>query len=429
MTPMQLKRTIEMSVGGLWGSEPAEGDDGIAVVRVADFDYPNLTVSTAPTTRVIEGHLARPRTLREGDLLIEKSGGGDRQNVGRVVRWVGDDDAIFSNFINLLRPAPGFNPRWLAYLHRHLYLTGAQASCTRQTTGIQNLDLGAYLAIQIEVPTVGEQQHVADFLDHECERISSLSNESAHLQRGALAASREHLREAVLDQDWPLVPLKYYARTGTGHTPSREHAEYWRSDECGIPWFTLADVNQIRDGRRTVVRETVEKVSEVGLARSSAVKHPAGTVLLSRTASVGFSAVMGVEMAVSQDFMTWTCGPELDPRYLLAALRAMQPELRALMYGSTHKTIYMPDLHALRIPLPPLDEQHRIGAKMDEQAAWLWPLHDQLGATREVSAEYRDALIAEAVTGALDAIRLSDQLLRESAHAALEGQQPEVLSR
>jgi type I restriction enzyme, S subunit len=168
---------------------------------------------------------------------------------------------------------------------------------------------------------------------------------------------------------WPTIPIRYVARLGTGHTPSRRHPEYW--ENCTIPWVTLADVWQLRDGTTDIIRETAEKISTLGLANSAAVKHSAGTVILSRTASVGFSGILGSDMATSQDFATWTCGPRLYPRYLLYALRAMAPDLRRLSSGSTHKTVYMPDIEELRIPLPPIPEQLRIAAYLDAQTALL----------------------------------------------------------
>ncbi|MEV4228929.1 restriction endonuclease subunit S [Streptomyces bobili] len=161
------------------------------------------------------------------------------------------------------------------------------------------------------------------------------------------------------------MPIRLVARLGSGHTPSRSMPEYW--DNCTVPWITLADVWQLRSGTTDVIRETKEKVSALGLANSAAVKHPAGTVILSRTASVGFSAIMGTDMATSQDFATWTCGPKLDPRYLLHSLRAMAPDLKRIATGSTHKTIYMPDIEQLRIPVPPMDEQHRIADFLDTE--------------------------------------------------------------
>ncbi|GAA3676611.1 hypothetical protein GCM10022267_74350 [Lentzea roselyniae] len=162
---------------------------------------------------------------------------------------------------------------------------------------------------------------------------------------------------------WPTVPIRYVAKLGTGHTPSRNVPEYW--ENCTVPWVTLADVWQLRDGTVDVIKDTKEKISQLGLANSSAVKYPAGTVILSRTASVGFSAILGADMATTQDFATWTCGPRLDRRYLLHALRAMASDLKRVAAGSTHKTIYMPDIEQLRIPLPSLDEQRRIADFVD----------------------------------------------------------------
>lgn len=165
------------------------------------------------------------------------------------------------------------------------------------------------------------------------------------------------------------VQIRKVARLGTGHTPSRSVDAYWDPSECTIPWLTLADVWQLRDGSVSVVHDTKEKISPLGLANSAAVRHPAGTVAFSRTASVGFSCILGVDMATSQDFVTWTCGPQLDPRYLLWVLRGEREDILRRTQGSTHKTIYMPDIEQLTIPLPPLDEQRRIVRYLDRETA------------------------------------------------------------
>jgi type I restriction enzyme S subunit len=177
---------------------------------------------------------------------------------------------------------------------------------------------------------------------------------------------------------YPLVQLRYVAKTGTGHTPSRSRPDLWVDAERTIPWMTLADVGPLRAGTVDVVTETVERITPAGIASSSAVIHPAGTVFLSRTASVGFSALMGQAMAVSQDFMTWTPGPLLDGRFLLHVLRGMRPELLGLMHGSTHKTIYMPDLLSLRAPLPPLQQQRAIAAFLDRECERIAELDTRL---------------------------------------------------
>lgn len=170
----------------------------------------------------------------------------------------------------------------------------------------------------------------------------------------------------------------------------------------------------MRDDRREDLFETREKISKLGLANSAAELHPAGTVALCRTASAGYSAVMGTAMATSQDFVTWKCGPRLDPYYLLWCLRAMRADLLGrLAMGSTHKTIYVPDLQMLRIPLPPLDEQRKIVKRIREHNAKIDRLADVVKHQSSLLAERRQALITAAVTGQIDVSTASGRGIEE----------------
>lgn len=168
-------------------------------------------------------------------------------------------------------------------------------------------------------------------------------------------------------EHWVVKPIRLAAKLESGHTPSRSHPEYW--EECTVPWISLSDVWQIREGNTKYIYETKEKVSELGLANSSARLLPKNTVVLSRTASVGFSAIMGVDMATTQDFANWICGPLLLPEFLLNVFRSMHGEFRRLMMGSTHNTIYMPDIQSLRFTQPPLDEQSTIASFLDRETS------------------------------------------------------------
>lgn len=166
---------------------------------------------------------------------------------------------------------------------------------------------------------------------------------------------------------WRRVNLRRLATLGTGHTPSRQEPEYWV--DCTIPWLTLADVWQLRDGTKQTVTATSEKISEIGLANSAAVLHRAGTVAMSRTASVGFSCILGTDMATSQDYVTWTCGPSLRPRFLLYSLRGLRDEILGMRMGSTHQTIYMPDIERIAVPAPSVPVQEKVADFLDAETA------------------------------------------------------------
>src|SRR5262249_46551575 len=135
-----------------------------------------------------------------------------------------------------------------------------------------------------------------------------------------------------------------------------------------IPWFTLADVRQLREGHK-YLGATQERISQLGLDNSAAELLPAGTVVLSRTASVGFAGIMPRPMATSQDYWNWVPGPRLVSEYLLYAFYAMRQEFERLTMGSTHKTIYQPDAASLSIGLPPAHEQRVIVAYLDRETS------------------------------------------------------------
>lgn len=201
-------------------------------------------------------------------------------------------------------------------------------------------------------------------------------------------------------EHWTIPKIKFVARVESGHTPSRKKSEYWL--DCNIPWFTLSDVWQLRNGRTTHVYETSECVSELGLANSSARLLPKDTVILSRTASVGFSGILGRAMATSQDFVCWVCGPSLRPKYLLNVLRSMGEEFKRLLMGSTHKTIYMPDAYNFVTPLPPVEEQDEIVEYIERKTRVIDGVIDREVRTVELLKELRTSLISEVVTGKID---------------------------
>lgn len=160
--------------------------------------------------------------------------------------------------------------------------------------------------------------------------------------------------DRTLPQGWQWVALSRVAKLESGHTPSRAHTSYWNG---GIPWIGIPDARENHGG---VVEETAQTVSQEGLDNSSARLLPARTVCLSRTASVGYVTIMGRPMATSQDFANWLCTPALLPEYLMYALMAEGDRLKNFGEGSTHTTIYFPELKALHIALPPPCEQAEI---------------------------------------------------------------------
>lgn len=286
-------------------------------------------------------------------------------------------------------------------------------------------------------PPIEEQEAIVRYLDHMDRRIRRYIHAKQKLIKLLEEQKQVIIHQAVTGQidvsnskpysayqdsgvewigsipsHWQTVRNKGVCRLGTGHTPSRHVPEYWV--DCTIPWCTLADVHQIRNDRQKYIGHTEECLSELGIAHSAAQKLPAGTVVLSRTASVGFSGILEREMATSQDFMAWIPGPLVQSEYLLLVLRSMRPEFRRLMRGSTHNTIYMPVLHDFRMPLPPRDDQVRIVSYVESATTSVGSLVACSQAEIELYRDFRTRLIADVVTGKLDVREVAANLPYEA---------------
>lgn len=185
------------------------------------------------------------------------------------------------------------------------------------------------------------------------------------------------------------------ARQETGHTPSRKHPEYWGGNEF---WIGIVDA-RLHHGKR--IDDTLQKVTKEGLDNSSARTLPEGTVCLSRTASVGYTCIMGKPMATSQDFVTWTCTEVLDPKFLMYAFMAEGNEIRRFGKGTTHTTIYFPEIRALHICLPSIEEQRVIVSAVESTLQQIEILSAEIDDQLLRSKTLRQSILKKAFSGQL----------------------------
>ncbi|MFT5029809.1 MAG: type I restriction enzyme S subunit [Candidatus Binatia bacterium] len=194
---------------------------------------------------------------------------------------------------------------------------------------------------------------------------------------------------------WKWTKLTDVARLESGHTPSRKHPEYW---DGGIPWIGIKDA-RIHHGK--TIHSTLQTVTQEGLDNSAARLLPPGTICLSRTASVGYSFVLGDTMATSQDFVNWVCSDGIVPDFLMYAFMAEGEGLKSFGQGTTHTTIYYPEVKALHLCHPPTDEQRRIVARIEELFSRLDAGVAALRHAKSQLQRYKKSVLAAAVTGQL----------------------------
>mgnify|MGYP001610554766 CR=1 FL=1 len=171
-TVQRLASTVTLSRNGIWGTDPDGGADDIRCIRVADFDRPRQRVHDANRTlRKVTASEREGRVVRAGDLLLEKSGGGEKSPVGFAVLYDREELAVCSNFVARIVLAPGMEPRFWTHVHGTMYRLRLTERSLKQSTGIQNLDQAAYFNELAPVPPLNEQAAIADYLDQHSAKI------------------------------------------------------------------------------------------------------------------------------------------------------------------------------------------------------------------------------------------------------------------
>ena len=170
----RLKWVFSSCKNGAWGTEP-EGESDVVCIRAADFDGRLGRLNNSERTlRSVVPETYKKLALRSGDIVLEKSGGGEKQLVGRAALFFGETPSITSNFLARCRPAPGVEPIFINYLLLAIYNARGTFPHLKQSTGIQNLDLASFLNIRVRIPPLNMQQKIAWFLDENTVRIDML---------------------------------------------------------------------------------------------------------------------------------------------------------------------------------------------------------------------------------------------------------------
>ena len=159
---------------------------------------------------------------------------------------------------------------------------------------------------------------------------------------------------------WLDTTLGDIAEIVSGATPKTSIDEFW---DGGVPWATPRDLSDL-DG--AFIKSTPRTLSAAGLKSCAATLLPAHSVMLSSRAPIGLVAINAVPMATNQGFKSLVPDrSRVDPRFLYWWLRCHRPQLEAMGNGATFKEISKKIVSAVRIDLPPIDEQRRIAAVLD----------------------------------------------------------------
>lgn len=370
----------------------------------------------------------------DGAGLIPVYGGNGIR--GRSHRWTHDGDFVLvgrqgalcgnvhyatgrfwaSEHAVVVSPRVEASTKWLEYLLRAMRLAQYSLSAAQPGLAVERI-----LDLQVPVPPADQQYRIAAFLERECERIEELVLNCADLGQRTMEPALARLTELVKGFPRSRIGYRYTVQLGKMLDEKRidphDVRPYLRN--TNVQWDRL----ELHD-LKTMTFSASER-------RRYSLKP--GDLLVCEGGQPGRSAIWNGEIddCYFQKALMRVRPMSMDStRYLMWCLRLASERGDFTADGTGSTILHLPAerLVATRVPLPTPDEQRRIAAEVDDLASRAESVSSEVDRLGALLTEYRDALIAEAVTGRLDVSRISERHAADAAREVVEGGQPEMVS-
>lgn len=418
----RIKHSVSSCRNGIWGEEPQQNENDFPCVRVADFDRQRLSVNLLePTMRSVSESERKGRLLRHGDLLLEKSGGGETQPVGCVVLYEDGRPAICSNFVARMRLLHGMDSSYWRYLHSAAYAVRLNTRSIKQTSGLQNLDQQQYLDERTAFPPSAEQTVIAEFLDRETAKIDALIAEQHRLIALLTEKRQAVISHAVTKGLNPDAPMKPSGVEWLGDVPAHwivarlrfiAHLNPSKSEvrslapETAVSFLPMEAIGE--DG--TLALETEKSLGDVASGytffRNGDVafakitpcfENGKGALMRGLTNGIGFGTT---ELVVARPLPLHLTGAYLHYLFVSDQFRRLG---EAHMYGAGgQKRVPNDFVRNFATAFPRVTEQAVISSFLDDETAKLDTLIAAAQRGIDLLQERRTALISAAVTGQID---------------------------
>jgi hypothetical protein len=347
--------------------------------------------------------------LIPGDVLLCE--GQSRQLVGRAAIYRGEAaPLLFQNHIIRFRAFEGIEPAYALLVFRAYQKSGVFTAISKATTNMAHLGLTRFRELMFPLPPSQIQRRIVDTIS-EFQQRANVIRRSLSVCRGVLTSSAPQIvnrtilggqrqihslaagvsswqvseAASVVDQDAPIV----YGILQPGP-----------DDPNGVPYVRGQDLQQ-----GYILTNQLRRTSDAIAQRYARSSLHAGDVLLGIIRHTRV-AVVPEELAggnITQGTARLRPGPRITSRFLSHWLssESAQSWLKARMRGIDMPGLNLADVRKLPVPLPPLEEQHRMVRVIDQQLVTLARLNDALESADQLMETFDTDLVTSAAYGGL----------------------------
>jgi type I restriction enzyme S subunit len=409
------------SFGPRFSSDDYAFDGNVATLRTTDISVDGrIEYSTMPIARLDLARFSQ-HLLQRDDLVITRTG-----RVGTT--------AVFSEFKLPVLPGAFLirfrlkrsiaDPQFYCYFFNSNQGQSLLASVASGSVQ-QNLNITALHGLDVPFPPLAEQKAIAAVLGALDDKIELNRRMNATLEAMARALfqswfvdfdpvrakldgqqpvgmdettaglfpdSFEDSEAGHIPKGWTIRPVGEVVDCVGGGTPSTGEPKYWEGGTHH--WTTPKDFSSLQ---APILLDTDRKITDAGIAKISSGLLPAGTLLLSSRAPVGYLAIAAMPVAINQGFIALKCNERASNFFMLNWCQMNMAEIESRATGTTFAEISKQNFRPISVVLPPKELMAVFSTKVE-------PLYTRIRANLHQSrtlATLRDTLLPKLLSGEL----------------------------
>ncbi|NMB68272.1 MAG: N-6 DNA methylase [Chloroflexi bacterium] len=340
---------------GLWKGEK-EPLKMVKILRNTNFRKDGFLNLEDVAEHPVEVKQLESRLLNFGDIILEKSGGGPTQPVGRVALFnLHEGEYSYSNFTTRIRIVDDrANSLYVWLILNYLYKIGLTETLQKRTSGIRNLDNSAYQHLDIPLPPLEIQKEIVAEIEGYQKVID-----------GARAVVDNYRPHIPIDPDWPLIKLGDLCVIERGASP-RPINDFLTDAPDGVNWIKIGD----GEVGAKYISSTKQSITPSGASKSRRVKP--GDFILSNSMSFGRPYIMATDGCIHDGWLLLRDQSEnLDKDYLYNVLSSsfVFAQFEQAATGGVVNNLNSEIVRGVRIPLPPLQIQKAIAKEIETEQA------------------------------------------------------------
>lgn len=306
-----------------------------------------------------------------------------KQNIAQVVNgqfWV-------NNHAHIVTGNDLCDTRYLCYLINCMDLSGYVTGSAQPKLSQANLN-----AVKLLLPQIEVQKKIVDYLSKIDEKIEVNTQINKNLEQQAQAYFDE-LFVVNADPNWSECTLSDIGSVVAGGTPSKSKPEYYADQ--GIAWITPKDLSV---NKSKFISHGENDISELGFSKSSAAKMPAGTILFSSRAPIGYIAIAQNEVTTNQGFKSVIPNENISTAYMYFLLKNLLPTIEGMASGSTFKEISGAAMKSVPTVMPDADTIQLFSSFCEP----VFKEQEILEAENQRLSALRDSLLPKLMSGEID---------------------------